>query len=144
MRLRADPSRLRRSIRRREVETVFRSVPDDAFDEVLELGAGDGAQSRLLADHARGVLSTDLNPDRLNQEPHPRITYDICDAEELPYETGRFDLIYSSNLLEHLTKPERALSQMHRVLRDDGVHFTEEGSALLGKAVADFIRPYLK
>ena len=31
-----------------------------------------------------------------------------------------------------------------RVLRDDGVHFTEEGSALLGKAVADFIRPYLK
>ena len=31
-----------------------------------------------------------------------------------------------------------------RLLRDDGVHFTEEGSALLGKAVADFVRPYLE
>ena len=30
------------------------------------------------------------------------------------------------------------------LLRDDGVHFSEEGSALLGKAVADFVRPYLK
>ena len=31
-----------------------------------------------------------------------------------------------------------------RLLRDDGVHFGEEGSALLGKAVADCIREYLK
>jgi lysophospholipase L1-like esterase len=31
-----------------------------------------------------------------------------------------------------------------RLLREDGVHFTEAGSALLGKVVADFIRPYLR
>jgi len=30
------------------------------------------------------------------------------------------------------------------LLRDDGVHFTEEGSELLGKEVADFVRPYLE
>ena len=112
---------LRHSLRQREVEAVFRHVPADAFDDALELGAGDGVQSRMLARYARKVLCTDLNADRLIGESHPRITYDICDAEELPYESGRFDLIYSSNLLEHVPTPERALSEMHRVLRDDGV-----------------------
>jgi SAM-dependent methyltransferase len=121
IRLRADSVRLRRSLRQREVQAVFGHVPDDYFDEALELGAGDGAQSRLLARCARRVVCTDLNADRLIGDTHPRITYEVCDAEELPYDANRFDLIYSSNLLEHLPSPEKALSEMHRVLKTDGV-----------------------
>ena len=121
IRLRADSAHLRRSIRQHEIEAVFRHAADDAFEEALELGAGDGAQSRLLARYARRLLCTDLNEGRLIREPHPKITYDVCDAEELAYEPGRFDLIYSSNLLEHLREPARAFSAMYRVLRDDGV-----------------------
>ena len=121
IRLRADSTRLRQSLREREVQAVFRNIPDDTFDEALELGAGDGAQSRILARYVRRVLCTDLNADRLVQESHPKITYEICDAEDLPYESGRFDLIYSSNLLEHLPQPALALSEMRRVLRDGGV-----------------------
>ena len=121
IRLRADTEHVRLTLRRREIEAVFRDVPDDAFEDALELGAGDGAQSKLIARCAGEVLCTDLNRERLVQEPHPRIAYDICNAENLPYETGRFDLIYSSNLLEHLRDPARALSEMRRVLRDDGV-----------------------
>jgi len=119
--LRADSARLRRSLREREIQVVFGHVPDAFFEEALELGAGDGAQSRLLARCANSVVCTDLNSDRLIRDPHPRITYEICDAEELPYEDGRFGLIYSSNLLEHLPDPEMALSEMHRVLKKDGV-----------------------
>ena len=121
IRLRSDSTRLRRSLREREVQTVLGGVPDDYFDEALELGAGDGAQSLLLARCARNVVCTDLNADRLIRAPHPRVTYEICDAEELPYEANRFDLVYSSNLLEHLPYPEKALSEMHRVLKTDGV-----------------------
>ena len=121
IRLRADPARLRRLIRQREIDSVFRYVPRDAFDEALELGAGDGFQSQFLAVYAKRVLSTDLDPDRLRREARARVTYEICDAENLPYESGRFDLIYTSNLLEHLPHPQRALSEMCRVLRDDGI-----------------------
>jgi len=121
IRLRADSDRLRRMLRRREVEAVLRDVPDDVFEDVLELGAGDGAQSRLIAHSARMVLCTDLNEERLVLDPHPKITYGICDAEDMPYEAARFDLIYSSNVFEHLPHPDRALSELHRVLRDDGV-----------------------
>ena len=121
IRLRADTDHVRLTLRRREIEAVFRDVPEDAFERALELGAGDGAQSRLISRYAMEVLCTDLNKERLVQESHPRITYDICDSVDLPYETGRFDLVYSSNLLEHLRDPARALSEMRRVMRDDGV-----------------------
>ena len=121
IRLRADSDRLRRTLRRREIEAVFRHVPDDTFEEALELGAGDGAQSQYIARCARNVLCTDLNADRLERTAHPRLTYDICDAEQLPYDTGRFDLVYSSNLLEHLPNPQKALAEMERILRDGGV-----------------------
>ena len=120
-RSRADSASLRRRTRAKEVEAVFSGVPPDTFDEVLELGAGDGFQGPLLAGYARKVVCTDLNADRLVGSPHERVVYDVCDAEELPYETGRFQLVYSSNLLEHLAQPQRALSEMRRVLRDDGV-----------------------
>ena len=121
IRLRADSDRLRRMLRQREIDAVFRRAPPGTFDEALELGAGDGFQSRFLAVYARRVVCTDMNADRLRGEAHPSITYEVCDTEELPYETGRFDLIYSSNLLEHLQNPARALSEMHRVLKENGV-----------------------
>lgn len=121
IRLRADSDRLRRTLRRREIEAVFQGVPDDTFEDALELGAGDGVQSQYIARCARKVLCTDLNADRLERVSHPKLTYDISDAEALPYDTGRFDLIYSSNLIEHLPNPEKALSEMRRVLRNDGV-----------------------
>ena len=60
IRLRVDSDRLRRTLRRREIEAVFRTVPDDTFEDALELGAGDGAQSQYIARCARKVLCTDL------------------------------------------------------------------------------------
>lgn len=121
MPIRADSAKLRRSLRRREIEAVFQAVPEDAFEEVLELGAGDGFQAPLLARYAKRVLCTDLNDERLQRVSDSKVAYDICDAEALPYEACRFDLVYSSNLLEHLPDPARALLEMSRVLRDDGV-----------------------
>ena len=100
---------------------MFRSVPDDTFEDVLELGAGDGAQSRIIAKYAKNILSTDFNDDRLVRTPFPGVSYDICNVEKIEYDAKRFDLIYSSNLLEHLRDPLLALSEMRKVLRDDGL-----------------------
>ena len=121
VRIRADGPSLRKALRRREIDAVFRNVPPDAFDETLELGAGDGAQSRLIAQYARKVVSTDIDPNRLIPELHTKVIYATCDAAHLPFKASRFDLVYSSNLLEHLPQPASALSEMHRVLKDDGV-----------------------
>ncbi len=121
IKLKADSARQRLLIRNREINAVFKNVPEDCFEDALELGAGDGAQSKLIAQYCQQLLSTDLNEDRLERDPYPKVTYNICDAMDIPFESTRFDLIYSSNLFEHVPDPKRALYEMKRVLRDDGV-----------------------
>ena len=85
MPIRADSAKLRHVLRRREIEAVFQAVPEDTFEEALELGAGDGFQAPLLARYAKRVLCTDLNDERLQRVNDSRVAYDICDAEDLPY-----------------------------------------------------------
>jgi len=119
--VKSDCVKLRHWLREREIQVIFGHVPENTFGEVLELGSGDGHQSRLLARYVKKLHSTDLNSDRLLREPHPKIIYETCDAEDLPYEAERFDLIYSSNLLEHLPTPEKAIVEMYRVLKNDGI-----------------------
>ena len=42
-------------------------------------------------------------------------------AENLPYENETFDIVYSSHVLEHVQDEGKALNEMKRVLKKDGV-----------------------
>ena len=110
-------------LRRREIEIVFGDVPAGAFARGLELGAGDGFQSQLLARYARSLVVTDYYPEILARANTPTLTHRMCDAEQVGahFEPGEFDLIFSSNMMEHLPDLQAALAGMRRVLRDDGI-----------------------
>jgi SAM-dependent methyltransferase len=110
-------------LRTREFDLIFGRCPPSLFDNGLELGAGDGHQSRLLSRHVRRLMSTDFAEAPPAREPCAGVKYRRCDAEEVDEHFGaqEFDLVYSSNLLEHLPDPARALRAIHRILKDDGV-----------------------
>lgn len=112
-----------RGIRREQFGSVFGACPTRAFPEALELGAGDGFLGTLLARHCERLRSTDLNSDRLQARDTGNVTYGICDAEAVGelFPQRHFDLVFSSNLLEHLSDCPRALAGMARVLKDDGL-----------------------
>jgi SAM-dependent methyltransferase len=89
---------------------------------VLDAGCGAGSGSALLAaahavvhavdsSHADVVLSREICPDV------KAVTADVC---RLPYRDGRFDLVVSSHVLEHLTDPEAYLWEIRRVLAPGG------------------------
>jgi ubiquinone/menaquinone biosynthesis C-methylase UbiE len=42
-------------------------------------------------------------------------------AEEIPFESKMFDVVYSSHVLEHVNDEQKSLSEMKRVLKDDGL-----------------------
>jgi SAM-dependent methyltransferase len=44
----------------------------------------------------------------------------VADAEDLPFQSGEFDLVYSWGVLHHTPAPERALAEIRRVLRPGG------------------------
>src|SRR5262249_3910501 len=44
----------------------------------------------------------------------------VCDAEDMPIEDGSYDLVLCTQVLEHCNRPERIVSECHRVLKKGG------------------------
>jgi SAM-dependent methyltransferase len=101
--------------------SVFRGVPENSFDRCLELGAGDGFTGSLIARYAKILVSTEIRVGCFRRLPAHNVRWVHCDAELLPFRAAKFDLIFSSHLLEHLPDLPRALQEMRGALREDGV-----------------------
>lgn len=123
MRVKADWPTYLHQLRRREFDLVFGRCPAGAFGRGLELGAGDGHVSGLLTRCVRDLLVTDYYEAILALPPHPGRRTQVLDAEAVgeTLPAGSFDLVFSSNLLEHLPDLPRALAGIHHVLADDGL-----------------------
>jgi SAM-dependent methyltransferase len=49
----------------------------------------------------------------------------ICDAHDLPFQDGVFDAVVCQAVLEHVLDPTRVVSEIHRVLKPDGLVYSE-------------------
>jgi SAM-dependent methyltransferase len=110
-------------IRRREIDRIFGECPPRVFPLGLELGAGDGYQSSLLGAYVERLLATDWDVSLLSKSrAQARDVYPV-DAEAVAetFAPATFDLVFSSNVLEHVPKPGTALRGVHTVLKDDGL-----------------------
>lgn len=90
---------------------------------VLEVGCGDASFTRNLAEHSPRVTAIDISMDQieLNARAHPEINFLQHDvAERFPFADGAFDVIWCSEVLEHLFDPGFALREMHRVMAPGG------------------------
>jgi SAM-dependent methyltransferase len=110
-------------IRTQEIELIFSGCPPRAFGEGLELGAGDGFQSALLSRYVAHLTSTDYDPAIRSLPSSPSVTYQVGDAEEVDkaFPASHFDLVFSSNLLEHVPDPVKTLRGVAAVLKDEGI-----------------------
>ncbi len=98
-------------------------------DQVLDIAAGTGDLARAFARKVGSqgsVVHTDINEamlrigrDRLIDEGLALPTV-LCDAESLPFATGRFDVVSVAFGLRNMTHKDKALAEMNRVLKDGG------------------------
>ena len=49
----------------------------------------------------------------------------FCDGHELPFVDGSFDAVITTAVLEHVLYPEHVAAEIHRVLRVDGLLYSE-------------------
>lgn len=49
----------------------------------------------------------------------------VCDGHDLPFRDGTFDGAVCQAVLEHVADPARVVSEIHRVLRSDGLVYSE-------------------
>jgi SAM-dependent methyltransferase len=89
---------------------------------VLDVATGPGYAAAEAADRGASVVGVDVAPAMvgLARRLHPTIEFRLAKAEALPFEAGVFDAAVSNFLVPHLAQPERAVSELVRVVRDGG------------------------
>lgn len=114
---------------------------------VLELAAGTGLIAKHIANAAEYIEVTDASEQMIRQaerENHAEnLHFSVQDMFCLPYADAAFDVVIVSNALHIVPQPERALREIKRVLKDDGVliapTFTHAESSFPGKVKAFFM-----
>lgn len=106
---------------------------------VLEAGCGTGSQTIILAGQNPDcpIQSVDISPgslaiarERTAADPRIRsdqVVFRKADIHALPYADHSFDHVFVCFVLEHLASPERALTELGRVLRPGGTIMVIEG-----------------
>jgi ubiquinone/menaquinone biosynthesis C-methylase UbiE len=109
-----------------------------AGDRVLDLGCGDGALTGVLADAAGAgagagapggtaaggsVIGADVAEAALRRARarHPGLTFVLAPIDgALPFEDGSFEVVWASEVIEHVADTARWLSEVRRVLAPRG------------------------
>jgi len=87
----------------------------------LEVGCGNGQFLKILAalrDDIR-VIGVDVKDTKI--EDVPRFTFHHGQLEELSLPSGCTDVVYCSNLIEHVCNPLIFLNECHRILKPHGI-----------------------
>jgi SAM-dependent methyltransferase len=105
-------------LRRRFLRSAVR-----AGDRALDLGCGDGAFTELLAGAGAEVVGVDVARTAVARASarHPSLDFrPVAIDGPLPFQDGAFDLVWSSEVIEHVADTARWLSEVRRVLAGGG------------------------
>ncbi len=103
-------------IRAAELESALPFLPKGA--RILEIGSGTGEQARLLTDLGYEVIAVDIKgTDYTDYRLFPVIDYE---GDTLPVESHSIDVVYSSNVLEHVPTLDILHKEFIRVLKPNG------------------------
>jgi SAM-dependent methyltransferase len=87
--------------------------------KILEIGSGKGFMLRYLTDEGHDVQGVDMDAAAI-AECDSDLRIHQADATELPFEDNSFDIVLSLDLFEHVPDSDRHLTEVRRVLKNDG------------------------
>lgn len=115
---------------------------------VLELATGTGLIARHIVNAAAHIEATDASAEMIAEAKRDnrsaKLHFSVQDMFRLPYANQSFNVVIVSNALHIVPQPEKALAEIKRVLRDDGVliapTFTHAENSFSGKVRAFFMK----
>ena len=111
---------------------------------VLELAAGTGLIAKNIVSSADHIEATDASAEMIAEAQRDnrstKLHFSVQDMFHLPYADESFDVIIVANALHIVPEPQNALSEIRRVLRNDGVlvapTFTHADNSFFGRVKA--------
>jgi|SRR5579871_1472368 len=103
---------------------------------VLDVGSGTG----YLQDVVENYVGLDISPSAARFYHKPFV---VASATEMPFRNDEFDAAWSIWVLEHVPKPEQALREIRRVVKDGGYLFLLPAWNVMPYAAQGYpVRPY--
>ena len=130
-------------------ETMYALIcPVVKTKTVLELATGTGLIAKHIVNAAAHIEATDASAEMITEAKRDnrsaKLHFSVQDMFSLPYADGSFDAVIVSNALHIVPQPEKALREIGRVLKDDGVliapTFTHSENSFSGKVRAFFMK----
>lgn len=105
---------------------MYDRIPTRIRDkEVLEIATGPGLLAKHVAFAAKRMIATDYSEGMIREARKgiclENLSFEIADATQLPYAGKSFDVVLIANALHVMPEPEKALREIDRVLRKDGL-----------------------
>jgi len=101
-------------------------LPDVTLKKGLDIGCGEGHNTRLFAERGAQMFAIDVSPTfvrfaaEMERSKGGAIRYAVASAQELPFASGQFD--FATAVMSLMDLPDQALAfrEIHRVLRGGG------------------------
>ena len=115
---------------------------------VLELATSTGLISKNIVNAAAHIEASDTSAEMIREAKRrnhsAKLYFSVQDMFCLPYADESFEVVIVSNALHIVPQPEKALAEIRRVLRDDGVliapTFTHAENSFFGNSKAFFLK----
>jgi len=96
-------------------------VPSDKALKILDVGCGTGVNAKELAAMGHEVTGIDISSIAIEKFRKAGFEGLQCDADDgFPFPDNSFDIVYASEVIEHVVDTESFLTETYRVLRPLG------------------------
>jgi SAM-dependent methyltransferase len=87
---------------------------------VLDVGCGLGMYVSRFRQFSDDVYGVDVDPDKIARASEWLPNLRVAQAEELPFDSGSFDVILLNEVIEHVDDDRRTIREAYRVLAPGG------------------------
>ncbi len=106
---------------------LLRSLEKQKFKEkitILDAGCGQGYFCNLLNTKKYNVTGVDISNNAIKKAKtlYPEINFKVCSLEDrLPFNNSSFDVVWSTEVIEHIFYVYNYLHEINRILKQNGI-----------------------
>lgn len=127
-----------------DLPLMVKWVQPDTAMIVLDIATGGGHVAKQLSGYVKHVTATDITEEMLintsrHLQQYKNISFEVADAEALPFPDCQFDVVTCRIAAHHFPHPDRFIAEVYRVLKPDGLFLLIDNVAAEQNKLEQFI-----
>lgn len=114
------------AVKKKYYKTILDKIIQERYSTLLDIGCSSGSDLTYFSKRQRffacgiDISLNHLKKAILNDFSNNKVNFIQAHAQELPFKDATFDLVISSEVIEHLPQPELCFCEMYRITKSNG------------------------